>query len=308
MVEDGDTLDRVTNDFPKQGNAPGGGEDIFGRVSHDFVENKKDGTRIHYVSVGEGSPLLFVHGWPDFWYTWRHQMAGLCDSYRCVAMDLRGYNESDQPPGVENYSMGKLMGDVDAVIDALGDPVTLVGHDWGGAISWRYAMIFPQRLSKLIISNLTHPRGYTTVLRNATDEQKKHVKYIADFQDPEFHNRLTPEKLVRICAANEPDNVKQRFIQAFEKSSFDSMLNYYRATYKKMVDGPEKDFEPLPLPVLQFHGLQDKAVDKQGLRDTWDWIGGDYTLVTSPKSGHWFHSEEPELVTNTMRSWLANHV
>jgi len=110
--------------------ASGQDTDVFDQVEHHHADN--DGVSIHYVTYGEGPVVLFVHGFPDFWYSWRHQMAGLGDRYTTVAMDLRGYNRSDKPEGVDHYRMPHLLSDISAVIDDLGvDDVTLVGHDWG---------------------------------------------------------------------------------------------------------------------------------------------------------------------------------
>lgn len=163
--------------------------DLYDRVEHHSAEN--DGVKIHYVTVGSGPTILFVHGFPDFWYTWRHQMAGLEDRFRCVAMDTRGYNQSDKPKGVDSYSLELLQSDVSAVIDDLG-------------------------VSSVIL-------------------------------------------------AAKPN---------------------------------------ISMPVLQFHGLDDMAVHKDRLRDTWDWIDSDYTLVTVPHVGHWVQRDAAELVTSTMRCWL----
>ena len=278
--------------------------DVFDRVEHHNVDN--NGVNIHYVTLGEGAPVLFVHGFPDFWYSWKHQMNGLADGYKCVAMDLRAYNKSGKPEGVENYDMPLLLSDVEAVIKDLGvDDVTLVGHDWGGAISWQFAINFPDRVNKLIICNLTHPKGYQTVRENATPEQKANTEYIKRFQDPEATKMFNPTMLANISAGPESAEVKARFVKAFENSSIDGMLNYYRAVFGQLESGELAEETPnLKMPVLQFHGLKDTAVDKDGLRDTWNWIDEDYTLVSIPQSGHWVQREGAEIVTSTMRSWL----
>lgn len=161
--------------------AAGQGKDIYDDVENHYADN--DGVKIHYVTYGEGPVVLFVHGFPDFWYSWRHQMAGLGDAYKTVAMDLRGYNHSDQPDGVDPYRMPLLLADVTAVIDDLGaEDVTLVGHDWGGAISWPYANVNPKRVNTLIICDLTHPRGYANVIANATPEQRANTEYARGFR------------------------------------------------------------------------------------------------------------------------------
>ena len=278
--------------------------DVYDRVDHHQTTGE---VPIHYVTLGEGPVGLFVHGFPDFWYTWREQMDALSGSYRTVAMDTRGYNLSGQPDGVEHYAIEHLLSDVEAVIDDLGvDTVTLVGHDWGGSISWQFAIRRPERVNKLVICNLTHPRGYMTVRRHATEEQKANTQYITDFQEPGFEDRLTPERLAAGAAGDAPDDVRARYVEAFGRSSVKGMLDYYRAAFSGLntSGGGATDMPNLKMPVLQFHGLQDKAVDKDGLRDTWNWIDADYTLVTVPDRGHWIQREAADLVSQTMHHWL----
>ena len=103
-----------------------------------------DGVKIHYVTAGKGPLVVMIHGFPDFWYTWRAQMPELAKHFQVVAIDMRGYNKSDQPEGVENYKMPKLVGDIDAVVKHFkADKAIIVGHDWGGMVAWTYAMTFP---------------------------------------------------------------------------------------------------------------------------------------------------------------------
>jgi pimeloyl-ACP methyl ester carboxylesterase len=276
--------------------------DIHDKVDHHFADN--NGVKLHYVSAGEGPVVLFVHGFPDYWYTWRHQMEGLMDNYKVVAMDMRAYNKSDQPKGVENYTMDLLMADFGAVIDDLGvENVTLVAHDWGAGIAWRYAIYNQDKVNKLVICNLTHPTGYATVRANATPEQKANTNYITVFQDPKAHERFTAKGVTMMVAGKESKEVQARYEAAFEKSSFDGMLNYYRSAFGALEAGVQ-EIPALDVPVLQFHGLKDTAVDKDGLRDTWNWITQDYTLVSIPSVGHWVQGEAADMVTTTMKWWL----
>lgn len=103
-------------------------KDVYDRVTHGYADN--DGVRIHYASLGDGPLVVMIHGFPDFWYTWRDQMAALSSEYHVVAVDLRGYNRSDKPVGVAAYAMPNHLADVAAVIKQVGeDRATIVGHD-----------------------------------------------------------------------------------------------------------------------------------------------------------------------------------
>src|SRR5688500_9823196 len=104
--------------------------DLYDRVEHGYVQSE-GGVKIHYATLGHGPLVVMIHGFPDFWYSWRHQMEGLADQYQVVAVDQRGYNLSDKPKGVESYDMRLLVGDIAAVIKHLGkEKATIVGHDW----------------------------------------------------------------------------------------------------------------------------------------------------------------------------------
>src|SRR5262249_55077754 len=131
------------------------------------------GVKIHYVTLGKGPLVVLLHGFPDFWYSWRDQMPELAKHFQVVALDLRGYNLSDKPEGVENYAMDKLGGDVAAVLKPLKrEKATIVGHDWGGAIAWTFAMTPPDQTERLVILNLPHPRGLMRELANNPEQHK----------------------------------------------------------------------------------------------------------------------------------------
>lgn len=116
--------------------------DLDKRVEHGYADS--NGVKIHYASLGKGPLVVMIHGFPDFWYSWRDQMEALSANYQVVAIDQRGYNLSDKPKGVENYDMMLLVGDVAAVIKHLGrDKAVIVGHDWGGIVAWTLAMARP---------------------------------------------------------------------------------------------------------------------------------------------------------------------
>jgi pimeloyl-ACP methyl ester carboxylesterase len=242
-------------------------EDIWDAVTHRFADNQ--GTKIHYATLGEGAPVVFVHGFPDFWYSWRHQMSTLAPHFKTVAMDTRGYNRSDQPRGVENYAMAHLLADIEAVIDDLGaDKVTLVGHDWGGAIAWQFAMAHQDRVERLIILNLTHPKGYAAVVANPTPEQQANVQYASNFASSEPTGQPVPDRLLAMGERSGDPLVASRYREAFGQSYWDGMMNYYRANYGGVASRDPATIPDITCPVLQFHGLKDTAVDKDGLKNT----------------------------------------
>ncbi|HUQ86633.1 MAG TPA: alpha/beta hydrolase [Vicinamibacterales bacterium] len=285
--------------------------DVFDRVTHGYAVSE-GGVKIHYASLGKGPLVVMIHGFPDFWYSWRHQMAALSEHFQVVAIDQRGYNLSDKPKGVENYDMRLLVGDVAAVVKHLkAERATIVGHDWGGVVAWQVAIAMPQMVERLIILNLPHPNGLFRELRSNPD-QIKNSEYARNFQqkaatDPTvfFGMPMTPQTLsswVTEVAA------KPHYLEAFGRSDFEAMLNYYKRNYPRAVGA---DLPPLPeppkiaMPVLMFHGLGDTALNADGLSGTWKWLQKDLTLVTVPGAGHFVQQDAKELVTSTMQWWLA---
>src|SRR6186713_1318843 len=126
-------------------------------MEHETVN--LNGVDIHYVTSGTGLLILFLHGFPEFWYAWKDQLAAFSTDHQAVAADLRGYNLSGKPEDVASYAMHNLVADVKALLDHLspGIPAVLVGHDWGGIISWAFSAYYPDYLSHLVIINAPHP-------------------------------------------------------------------------------------------------------------------------------------------------------
>ena len=285
--------------------------DVFDRVTHGYAVSE-GGVKIHYASLGKGPLVVMIHGFPDFWYSWRHQMAALSERFQVVAIDQRGYNLSDKPTGVENYDMRLLVGDVAAVVKHLkAERATIVGHDWGGIVAWQTALAMPQMVERLIILNLPHPNGLLRELRSNPD-QIKNSAYARNFQekaptDPTvfFGMPMTPQTLsgwVTDAAA------RPRYVEAFGKSDFEAMLNYYKRNYPRTSGAdlpPTPELPKIKMPVLMFHGLNDQALNADGLSGTWKWLEKDLTLVTVPGAGHFVQQDAAELVTSTMQWWLA---
>lgn len=274
--------------------------EIERKVTHGYATN--DGVRIHYAQLGTGPLVVMIHGFPDCWLTWRAQMDVLAKDHEVVALDQRGYNLSDRPKGAENYDMSLLVSDVAAVVRSRGrEKAIIVGHDWGGIVAWTFAMTRPEMTEKLIILNLPHPRGLSRELAT-NPEQQKNSAYARRFQQEGAHTNLTATGLT--FWIKDPA-VRARYVEAFQRSDFEAMLNYYKRNYPR--EPYKEDTSPVvkvKCPVLLIHGLKDKALLSDALNGTWKWVEQDLTLVTAPEADHWVQQDAADLVTRTMVSWL----
>ena len=259
--------------------------------------------KIHYVTAGEGPLIVMIHGFPDYWYTWREQIPTLAKRFKVVAIDQRGYNKSDKPEGVDNYAMPKLIGDVQAVIKHFSrDKAVIVGHDWGGAVAWSFAMAHPEMTDRLVILNLPHLHCLQRELAN-NPEQQKASAYARFFQQPNAASSLTAEGLASWV---KDDAAKPKYVEAFQQSSFEGMLNYYKANYpREPYEALKADPPKVMCPVLMFHGLKDTALLPGALNDTWQFLDKDLTLVTLPQAGHFVQQDASQTVTRTMMNWLT---
>lgn len=284
--------------------------DLYETVENKYADN--DGVSIHYIATGpaDGPLVVMIHGFPDFWYTWRSQIEALKSDYRVVAVDLRGYNLSDQPEGVESYSMPLLVSDIQTVIAAEErDSAVVVGHDWGGAIAWNIAMTHPDAVDLLVILNLPHPAGLAREIAN-NPEQRRNSTYAFDFQKPDAHENLTSQALAGWVR---DESARERYIEAFDRSDFESMLNYYKANYPRPDDSNQQNLLPAAMPkvkcpVLMFHGLDDTALLPGALNGTWNWLEQDLTLVTIPGAGHFVQQDRPKKINEALVDWLARQL
>ena len=286
--------------------SPIAAQTLMDQVEHNYVDN--DGVSIHYAKMGSGPLIVFIHGFPDFWYSWRHQMIGLADEYAVAALDTRGYNLSGKPEGEANYDMTLLTSDVAAVINAENEKsAIIVGHDWGGGIAWSFAAAYPQMTDRLIIMNLPHIKGLQREL-STMGQQHSNSQYARNFQQPDSHENISPAGLAMALSQGD-DALREIYLEAFENSSTESMMNYYRRNYPRepYTEGPWSELPRIQAPVLQFHGLDDTALLAPALNNTWEELDQDWTLVTIPGVGHWPHHEKPDMVTNMMRAWLNLH-
>ena len=279
--------------------------DIWDRVEHRTADS--DGVSIHYVTLGEGPLVVMIHGFPDFWYLWRDYLTALSDDYQVVAIDQRGYNQSDKPSGVDRYTYEFLVGDVAAVIEDTGhESATVVGHDWGGAVAWQFAMRRPEMTDQLVVFNFPHPRGLQRELA-LNEQQNQNSAYARRFQAEGAHQTLSAEQLAGLHG-NDPV-VYERYVEALGNSDFEGMLNYYKANYP--TPPYVEDDSPVVMvqaPVLEFHGLDDPYLLPGALNDTWGLLEQNLTLVTIPGVGHWAVTEASAFTIPMLEAWLALRV
>ena len=169
-------------------------------------------------------------------------------------------------------------------------------------MAWSLAMYRPDLVSRLIVLNLPHPQGLTRELAN-NPQQQDNSQYARNFQRPDAHEALTAEGLAGWVT---DEDARARYVEAFERSDFESMLAYYKANY------PRPPYQESTAPVvkttmsvLQIHGLDDQALLPGALNDTWEWLDADLTLVTIPGAGHFVQQDAAELVSRSIVAWLG---
>lgn len=271
-----------------------------------------NGIQLHYVTQGKGPLMLLLHGFPEFWYSWRHQIPEFARDYKVVALDLRGYNDSDRPRSRSAYCMDELLEDVKGTIAGLGyDRCILVGHDWGGAIAWHFVYRYPSQVDRLIILNLPHPAKFSQGLR--TWRQLARSWYIFFFQLP-----LLPELLLQ---ANLQRAMEQTFRgMAIDKLAFSdadieayatalakpgavsAALNYYRNLLSWLLF--QSDWPILfQTRTLMIWGEEDVALGKELTEGTESYVQ-DLQIRYIPNCSHWVQQERPKLVNQYIRTFL----
>ncbi|MEM9234259.1 MAG: alpha/beta hydrolase [Pseudomonadota bacterium] len=269
-----------------------------------FADN--NGIRIHYTVQGEGPLVVAVHGFPDFHGSWDDILPHLSDGYRVAAMDLRGYNLSDQPDEVEAYDIRTLCQDVIAVMRAESeDSAILMGHDLGAALAWQLAIHSPELVRQLVIFSVPHPVLFRQEI-GANQDQKDRSDYARKFQLEGSEERLSVDKILGIMKIR--DKAKEaKYREAFERSSFRGMMNMYRTSFPKGTSPRPADpsaFPKVKAPTLIVHGVDDVALVASGHNNSWEYVEKDLTLMMIPGAGHWVHHDEADLVGRSVRNWL----
>ncbi len=311
---------------------PPGHPDDPDRWHHDTA--RVNDVVIHYVTVdpdpaavehptGNAPLVVLLHGFPEFWYAWRHQLDPLADAgFRVVAPDLRGYNRSSAPEGVDSYRPAELVGDVRGLVEHLGHArAAVVGHDWGGLVAWETAIRDPETVRQLVVLNAPHPAAYRRALLRSP-EQIVRSWYVLAFQVPWLPERLLEAGEHRFVASVLADTADpgaftdadvRRYRAAMERSaSVSGPLNYYRAaardtarrSLRSLVPGTGTRDETVRVPTLVVWGERDRALSADLLDGLAEWVP-DLRVERLPAASHWVQADEPRWVTELLLEELV---
>lgn len=276
-----------------------------------------NGIRMHYVIQGEennGPLIVMLHGFPEFWYSWRHQILFLAEQgYTVVAPDLRGYNDTDKPR--TGYDVPNLLRDIEGLIRGLGqEKAVIVGHDWGGALAWVFAMRYPHMTQRLIVLNAPHPWALQRELR--TPKQLRKSWYIFFFQIPWLPEALLGANHAQaigraiyesaVQKAEFPPDLLLRYQAVMSKpGALTAALNYYRAVFRRGAYGSASSREQtiIQVPTLLIWGEQDVALDIALTHNLEQWVPK-IQVRRIADSGHWVQQEQPDEVNNLIQQFL----
>ena len=289
-------------------------------IRHDYAS--VNGVRLHYAHAGQGPLILFLHGFPEFWYCWKPQLEDLGRDHLAVAPDLRGFNLSDHPAEVKQYKARVLIEDVRALAEHLGHrKFVLVAHDWGGAVAWAYAMAHPQTLSKLVMVNSPHPVTFARELAHNPAQQDA----------SQYMNLLRSDKAERVLSENNYQRLVNMTLEGWGRGTIDAAekaayleawsrpgaltgsLNYYRASPLYPPVGVDPGAKALKLdpadfmvrvPTLVVWGMQDRAL-LPGCLDGLDECVPDLRIERLPQASHWVMHEEPETLNRLIREFIG---
>ncbi len=289
-------------------------------IRHDYAS--VNGVRLHYAHAGSGPLVLFLHGFPEFWYCWKSALEDLGRDHLAVAPDLRGFNLSDRPADVKQYKARVLIEDIRQLAAHLGqDKFVLVAHDWGGAVAWSYAMAHPQTLSKLVIVNSPHPVTFARELAH-NPAQAEASQYMNLFRTDKAERVLSENNYARLAnmtleswsrGAGDPAG-RAAYVEAWSQpGALTGSLNYYRASplYPPIGDDPgaralqlaPADFM-VRVPTLVVWGMRDAALLPGNLDGLQECVP-DLRIERLPEASHWVMHEEPVRLNRLIREFIA---
>jgi pimeloyl-ACP methyl ester carboxylesterase len=288
-------------------------------ISHRYAD--VNGVRLHYARAGRGPLMVFLHGFPEFWYEWKDQLAEFGRDHTAVAPDMRGYNLSSKPAELSAYEMPALVEDVRALAAeelkaAGGSRFTLVAHDWGGVVAWVFAAMHPEIVDKLVIINAPHPTVFARELRE-NEAQQKASAYMLMFRSPEAEANLSADsyaalKRAVLGASVTPEDTAAYVDAWSQPGALTGGLNYYRAARIGPPNASDDTPAPAPqplmvkVPTLVIWGEKDTALLTGNLTGL-DAYVPQLTVRRIPDATHWVVREKPAEVNRLIRAFLAGH-
>lgn len=275
-----------------------------GEVTLHIAEAKPD------RGLADAPLVVLLHGFPEFWGSWRHQLRALADAgYWAVAPDMRGYNESDRPEDVASYEIEKLTADVAGLVHALGrSSAHVVAHDWGAVVAWQLAQDHADVVEKLAILNVPHPLQMMRGLRRP--KQMKKSWYIFFFQLPRVPERWMAKndyaalrRLFRDDGFSEAEI--EPYVEAMKKpGAATAAINYYRAAMRRVFRGSVPKQRVIEKPVLVIWGDRDIALGKEMAEPPARFVPNART-VHLPDATHWVQNSAPEEVNRLLLEFLG---
>jgi len=286
-------------------------------LKHGFCE--PNGVRIHYVEQGQGPLVVLLHGFPEFWYSWRKQIPALARRFHVVAADMRGFNESAKPEGVESYAIEHLVGDVRGLIRFFGrERAVVVGHDWGGIVAWAFAMLHPEATERLVACNAPHVGAFAGLTPEERLRQLQMSWYMFFFQMREVPERFLAAGdwafLDLAFRTVKPGRITAEDMAEYKKAiarpgALAAGINYYRANIRpELLLGLDEIAAAVKVtrPTLLIWGEEDPFLSRPLAERAGDFVDAPYAARFIPGCGHWVQSEEPELVTSCMLDFLSD--
>ncbi|MFW9818292.1 MAG: alpha/beta fold hydrolase [Candidatus Thorarchaeota archaeon] len=274
------------------------------KIEKEFIET--NGIKLHTIIVGSGEPVILLHGFPEFWYCWSKVIPLLKDDFKLIIPDMRGYNLSDKPMGVENYNIEILVEDIKGLAEQIGiNKFNLVGHDWGGALSWIFAEKYPELLNKLIILNAPHPKIFSEKLRTDKQQQKASF-YIFEFYKPNGETFIIENGYERlrefVFTKSFSDFDKKQYLKAWaQPGAIEGGVNYYRAntSFKNWTGIIE-------IPTLVLWGMKDLFLTPQLLDGLSNYVQ-DLRIEKNEEASHWITHDVPEFVSSKIREFIQDN-
>jgi len=277
-------------------------------LSHRTIE--ANGIHLHIAEQGRGPLVLLCHGFPESWYSWRHQLRALAQGgFHAIAPDMRGYGHTDHPAEVERYSLLHLVGDMVGLLDALGeDSAAIAGHDWGALVAWFFAGRHPEMTKTLTVLSVAHPAALADASR-VDQDQRDRSRYVALFLEVgKAEHVLADEDQRRLRAmfalGPNPEAVPRAIVDHFAHSlsrpgRMTAALNYYRANLGAGGGAWAALTQELKIaaPTALLWGDQDPALGRRAVEATARRVDGPYRLEVLEGAGHWLQFERPAEVS-----------